>query len=92
VIGGAFGKIVTSMVSDIIMPVVGVLTGGVNFTDHKLVIRQAVEEIPNLQKAMPQVTLNWGNFVQAGVDFIIVALCIFVVVKMNTYGTFSLLL
>jgi large conductance mechanosensitive channel len=84
VIGGAFGKIVTSMVSDIIMPVVGVLTGGVNFTDHKLVIRQAVEEIPNLQKAMPQVTLNWGNFVQTGVDFIIVALCIFVVVKMMT--------
>ncbi len=82
VIGGAFGKIVSSMVADVIMPVVGVLTGGVNFTDYKLVIRQAVEEVPNLQKAMPAVTLNWGNFVQAGVDFVIVALCIFVVVKM----------
>ncbi len=70
------------MVADVIMPIVGVLTGGVNFTDYKLVIREAVAEVPNLQKAMPEVTLNWGNFIQAGVDFLIVALCIFVVVKM----------
>ena len=82
VIGGAFGKIVTSMVSDVIMPFVGFLTGGVNFTDHKFVIRQATEEIPNIQKAMPAITLNWGNFVQASVDFLIVAFCIFLVVKM----------
>ncbi len=47
------------MVSDVIMPVVGVLTGGVNFTDYKLVIRKAVEELPGIQKAMPEVTLNW---------------------------------
>ena len=84
VIGGAFWKIVSSMVADVIMPIVWVLTGGVNFTDYKLVIREAVAEVPNLQKAMPEVTLNWGNFVQTGVDFLIVALCIFVVVKMMT--------
>lgn len=82
VIGWAFGKIVSSMVSDVIMPVVGVLTGGVNFTDYKLVIRKAVEELPGIQKWMPEVTLNWWSFVQASVDFIIVALCIFIVIKM----------
>lgn len=81
VIGGAFWKIVSSMVADVIMPIVGVLTGGVNFTDYKLVIREAVAEVPNLQKAMPEVTLNWGNFIQAGVDFLIVAFCIFLVIK-----------
>lgn len=82
VIGGAFGKIVTSLVSDIIMPVIGVVTWGVNFTDYKLVIRKAVEEVPWIQKAMSEVTLNWWNFIQTSVDFIIVAFCIFLVIKM----------
>ncbi len=81
VIGGAFGKIVTSLVADVIMPVIGVLTWGVNFTDYKIIIRDAVVEIPDVQKALPAVTLNWGNFIQATVDFLIVAFCIFLVVK-----------
>ena len=81
VIGGAFGKIVTSLVADVIMPVIGVLTVGVNFTDYKIIILDAVVEILDVQKALPAVTLNWGNFIQATVDFLIVAFCIFLVVK-----------
>ena len=81
VIGGAFGKIVTSLVADVIMPVISFLTGGVNFTDYKFIIRRAVEEVPGMQKGIPEVTLNWGNFAQSAVDFLIIAFCIFLVVK-----------
>lgn len=81
VIGGAFGKIVSSLVADVIMPLISVLTGGVDFTTYKLVIRQAVEEVPGLQKAIPGISLNWGSFVQAFIDFLIIAFCIFLVVK-----------
>ena len=81
VIGGAFGKIVTSLVADVIMPVISFLTGGVNFTDYKFIIRKAVEEVPGMQKGIPEVTLNWWNFAQSAVDFLIIAFCIFLVVK-----------
>lgn len=79
VIGAAFGKIVTSLVNDIIMPVVGVITGGVNFSDHKWVIQQAAtngEEI-----ITPEVAITWGAFIQTILDFLIVAFCIFVAIK-----------
>lgn len=79
IIGAAFGKIVTSLVNDIIMPVIGVLTGGVNFSDHKWIIQQAVtngEEI-----VTPEVAVTWGAFVQTIIDFIIIAFCIFVAIK-----------
>lgn len=79
IIGAAFGKIVTSLVNDIIMPGIGVLTGGVNFSEHKWVIQQAVangEEI-----ITPEVAITWGAFVQTVFDFIIIALCIFVAIK-----------
>ncbi|MBP7773974.1 large-conductance mechanosensitive channel protein MscL [Candidatus Gracilibacteria bacterium] len=81
VIGGAFGKIVTSMVADIIMPILSFLTGGINFTDYKIIIRAAVEEIPEIQKAIPAISLNWGNFLQSALDFLIIAFCIFLVIK-----------
>lgn len=81
VIGGAFGKIVSSLVADIIMPVISVLTGGIDFTTYKFVIRKGVEEIPEIQKAIPAISLNWGSFVQASIDFLIIAFCIFLVVK-----------
>ena len=74
VIGGAFGKIVTSLVSDVIMPIVGVITGGVNFTDYKLTLKEAVGEVP-------AVTINYGVFIQTIVDFTIIAFCIFVAIK-----------
>ena len=79
VIGGAFGKIVTSLVSDIIMPAIGALCGGLNFTDWKWVISKAVEEGGEVVK--PEVALSWGNFLQVIFDFIIIALSIFFVIK-----------
>jgi len=72
---------VSSLVADIIMPIIAVLTGGINFTDYKIIIRKAVEELPGFQKAVPAVSLNWGSFLQASIDFLIIALCIFFVVK-----------
>ena len=74
IIGGAFGKIVTSIVNNIIMPPIGVLTGGVDFTDLKLVIKEAEGEAE-------AVTLNYGQFIQDVVDFLIIAFCIFLMVK-----------
>ncbi|WP_169777571.1 large-conductance mechanosensitive channel protein MscL [Campylobacter mucosalis] len=74
VIGGAFGKIVSSLVADVIMPVVGVVTGGVNFTDYKFTLKEAVGEVP-------AVTINYGSFIQTMVDFTIIAFCIFCAIK-----------
>ena len=79
VIGAAFGKIVSSLVNDIIMPLVGVATGGMNFTDYKWVIQQAVMDGQEIIK--PEVSMNWGAWVQTVVDFLIVAFCIFVMIK-----------
>ena len=74
IIGGAFGKIVSSIVNDIIMPPIGLLVGGVNFTDLKFVMKDAVGDIP-------AVSLNYGNFIQVLFDFIIIAFSIFMVIK-----------
>lgn len=79
VIGAAFGKIVTSLVNDIIMPAVGVMTGGVNFSDYKLVIQKCVMD--GAEIVSPEVSITWGAFVQTIIDFLIIAFCIFVVVK-----------
>lgn len=81
VIGAAFGKIISSLVDDIIMPLVGVATGGINFTDYKWVIQQAVIDGQTQEILKPEVTMNWGSWVQTIVDFIIVAFCIFVAIK-----------
>ncbi len=80
VIGGAFGKIVSSLVADVIMPVIGVLTGGINFTDYKLILKDAIPASEWVE-AVPEVALMWGNFIQSAVDFIIIAFCIFLVIK-----------
>lgn len=76
IIGGAFGKIVSSIVADIIMPVVGLLVGGVNFADLKLVLKPA-EVVDGVEKAV--VTLNYGNFLQVTFDFVVIAFSIFFV-------------
>ena len=79
IIGGAFGKIVSSLVSDVIMPGVGLLVGGVNFTDLKITLKDAVmngEEVVS-----PAVAINYGNFLQVTFDFIIIALCVFMLIK-----------
>lgn len=74
IIGGAFGKIVSSLVSDIFMPVLGILTGGIDFKDMKFVLAQA-------QGDVPAVTLNYGVFIQNVIDFIIIAFAIFMMIK-----------
>jgi large conductance mechanosensitive channel len=74
IIGGAFGKIVTSFVSDVIMPPIGLLLGGVDFSDLKLVMKAATEEVE-------AVTLNYGAFINTLIDFIIIAFAIFMVIK-----------
>ena len=81
VIGAAFGKIISSLVDDIIMPLVGVATGGMNFTDYKFVIQQAVIDGTTQEVIKPEVTLNRGTWIQTIVDFLIVAFCIFIAIK-----------
>lgn len=81
VIGAAFGKIISSLVDDIIMPLVGVATGGMNFTDFKWVIKEAVIDGTTQEVLSPEVTMNWGTWVQTIVDFLIVAFCIFIAIK-----------
>lgn len=74
IIGGAFGKIVSSLVGDIFMPILGILTGGVDFKDLKITLAEAVGETP-------AVTLNYGAFIQNVFDFIIIAFAIFMMIK-----------
>lgn len=82
IIGGAFGKIVSSVVADVIMPPIGLLVGGVNFTDLKWVMKPAV--IENGVEVVAAVTLNYGNFLQATFDFLIIAFSVFMFVKLIT--------
>jgi large conductance mechanosensitive channel len=74
VIGAAFGKIVSSLVSDIIMPLIGLITGGVDFSNKVIVLKEATGTIE-------AVTLNYGQFINSIIDFIIIAFAIFIVIK-----------
>ncbi|MBS1658218.1 MAG: large-conductance mechanosensitive channel protein MscL [Bacteroidetes bacterium] len=80
VIGGAFGKIVGSLVNDIVMPPIGLLLSGVNFKDIKWVIRKPEMDAAGAV-AKPEVAINIGNFIQVGIEFLIIAWVIFLVVK-----------
>ena len=75
VIGAAFGKIVTSLVNDIIMPPIGLLLGGVNFSELKFVMNDMIGN-------RPPVTINYGNFIQVIIDFLIIALAIFMAIRL----------
>ena len=75
IIGGAFGKIVTSLVSDLIMPIISILTGGINFKDLKLVITPAHGDVA-------ENAIMYGSFIQNVVDFLIIAFCIFLFVRL----------
>lgn len=74
IIGGAFGKIISSFVKDILMPPIGMLLGNVNFTDLAITLKEATKDAA-------AVTINYGNFIQVTVDFLIIAFAIFMVVK-----------
>ena len=76
IIGAAFGKIVTSLVSDIIMPPIGYIMGGIDFNDKKYVLVEG-----DTAKKVAEVAIRYGTFVNTLIDFIIVAFCIFMVVK-----------
>ena len=80
IIGGAFGKIVSSVVADVIMPPIGLLVGGVNFTDLKWVLKPAVVE--EGQEVAAAVTLNYGNFLQVTFDFLVIAFSVFLFVRL----------
>ena len=79
IIGGAFGKIVSSIVADIIMPPIGLLVGGMDFADMKCVLKEAVMDGETV--VTPEVAISYGNFIQVLVDFIIVAFAVFLLVK-----------
>jgi large conductance mechanosensitive channel len=74
IIGAAFGKIVSSLVADVVMPPIGLLLGGVDFSDLTITLRQATESVE-------AVTLNYGMFVNTLIDFLIIAFTIFIIVK-----------
>ncbi|MDR0364010.1 MAG: large-conductance mechanosensitive channel protein MscL [Bacteroidales bacterium] len=74
IIGSAFGKIVSSLVADVIMPAIGLLIGGVNFSELVITLKPAVGDVA-------AVTLNYGIFIQTIFDFIIIAFCIFMMIK-----------
>jgi large conductance mechanosensitive channel len=75
IIGGAFGKIVTSLVNDLIMPILGIIIGGINFTELKYVITEASGDIP-------EAAIRYGAFIQSVVDFLIISVSIFLFVKL----------
>ena len=75
IIGAAFGKIVTSLVSDLIMPIISILTGGINFTDLKIVITPAHGDVA-------ENAIAYGSFIQNVVNFLIIAFCIFLFVRL----------
>src|SRR5690606_40363294 len=76
IIGGAFGKIVTSLVNDVIMPPIGYLTGGIDFSEMKYVIESADEA-----NGVAETAINYGNFINVIIEFLIIAFCIFLVIK-----------
>lgn len=80
IIGGAFGKIISSLVDDIIMPVVGLATGGMDFKDLKLTLKDPVRDAAGAV-TQEAVTWNYGMFIQNVVDFLIGAFCIFMAIR-----------
>ena len=80
VMGGAFGKITTSVVNDIIMPAISVLTGGLNFTDWKVVLRSPIYDAAGAE-IQTEIAINYGNLISTVMDFVIIAFAVFCMVK-----------
>lgn len=79
IIGAAFGKIVTSLVQDIIMPPIGLVVGRIDFKDLKLILKAAGNDATG--KLIPAVSINYGNFINILIEFLIIAFCIFLMVR-----------
>lgn len=87
IIGGAFGKIISSIVADVIMPPIGLLLGGVKFTDLKIIMKDPILDAAGAVTAQA-VSINYGNFIQTTVDFLIIAFAIFMMIKaMNSMNS-----
>ncbi len=80
IIGGAFSKIVSSLVNDVIMPPISVLLGEVNFTDLKYVLKEEVLNEAG-EVAQAAISINYGNFIQLIIDFLLMAICVFLVLR-----------
>lgn len=81
IIGGAFGKIVSSIVNDVVMPPIGVLLGGVDFSNLKILLKKAVVDSAGKVTA-PEVAISYGAFINTVINFIIIAASIFVIIKL----------
>ena len=81
IIGGAFGKISTSLVNDIIMPAVSMLTGGVDFSNWKIVLKQAVAGADGVIDASTEVAIRYGSFLATIINFLIIAFAVFCLIK-----------
>ncbi len=81
VVGGAFGKITNSLVNDIIMPAVSMITGGVNFSDWKIILKEAVLDAATGEVVSAAVSINYGTLISTVIDFIILAFAVFCMVK-----------
>jgi large conductance mechanosensitive channel len=79
IIGGAFGKVVSSVVNDVIMPPIGVMMGGVDFSTLAIKLKEA--SVDAAGKAIPAVLISYGKFINTVIDFVIVAFCIFMLIK-----------
>ncbi|MDQ3112050.1 MAG: large-conductance mechanosensitive channel protein MscL [Bacteroidota bacterium] len=86
IIGGAFGKLVTSFISDVIMPPIGKLLGNVDFKDKQILLQKGVEEVKGangqiLHEKIPDIAIRYGAFITSCLDFLIMAFVIFLVIK-----------
>lgn len=86
VIGGVFGKVINSIVDDLIMPPIGYLLGGTNFSDMKMVLKSGVAEIKDAAgkvstPAVPEIAIKYGSFIQVVIVFLITAFCVFMIAK-----------
>ena len=81
IIGGAFGKISTSLVNDVIMPAISMLTGGVDFSNWKIVLKEAVANADGVIDASTEVAIRYGSFLATILDFLIIAFAVFCLIK-----------
>lgn len=85
VMGGAFGKVVSAFIDGMVMPAIGMLSGGTDFNDKKVILKAAVPEIKNADgsvvAAVPEVAIKWGSFVTVAIEFLIVAFVVFLIIK-----------
>lgn len=85
VMGGAFGKVVSAFIDGMVMPAIGMLSGGTDFNDKKVILKAAVPELKNADgsvvAAIPEVAIKWGSFVTVAIEFLIVAFVVFMIIK-----------